>query len=47
MKLIKAINMLIDEYEKAAKQDFVRDPVAYALHQVWKQADKEARNGDT
>ena len=47
MKLIKAINMLIDEYEKAAKQGFVRDPVAYALHQVWKQADKEARNGDT
>lgn len=47
MKLIKAINMLIDEYEKAAKQDRIHDPVAYALHQVWKQADREARNGDT
>lgn len=47
MKLIKAINMLIDEYEKAAKHGHIHDPVAYALYQVWKQADREAPNGDT
>lgn len=43
MKLIKAINLLMEEYEKAAKQDWVRDPVAYALYQVWKKADAEGR----
>ena len=43
MTLIKAINMLMEEFEKAAKKDLVRDPVAYALYQVWKKADAEGR----
>lgn len=43
MSLIKAINMLMDEYEKAARQEHIHDPVAYALYQVWKKADKEGR----
>jgi hypothetical protein len=42
MSLIKAINMLIDEYEKAAKQERIHNPVAYALYQVLKKADESA-----
>ncbi len=42
MSLIKAINMLIDEYEKAAKQERIYNPVAFALYQVWKKADESA-----
>ena len=45
MKLIKAINMLMEEYEKAAKQERIHDPVAYALYQVWKKADEEGNDG--
>lgn len=41
MTIAKAITLLIDEHDKAKKREYVRDPVAYALYQVWKQADKE------
>ena len=41
MKLITAVNLLMEEFEKAAKQERIRDPVAYALYQVWKKADAE------
>lgn len=44
MTLAKAITMLIDEHDKAKRNDWVRDPVAYALYQVWKKADKESQN---
>jgi hypothetical protein len=39
MTLEKAIKMLEVEYERAKKMDYVRNPIAYALHQVWKMAD--------
>lgn len=40
MTIEKAIKLLIDEYTKAKQNDYVRDPVAYALYQVWKKADE-------
>lgn len=39
MKIDTAIKLLQEEYERAQKLEFVRDPVAYALYQVWKKAD--------
>ena len=43
MTLNKAIKMLEAEYEKAKKCEFVYNPIAYALYQVWKKADAERR----
>lgn len=40
MTIEKAIRELMKEYEKAKKLEWVRNPVAYALYQVWKMADK-------
>lgn len=40
MKIDTAIKLLQEEYERAKKLEFVRDPVAYALYQVWKKADR-------
>lgn len=42
MTLEKAIKMLEGEYERAKKMDYVRNPIAYALHQVWKMADRDS-----
>lgn len=39
-ELRKVVALLHDEYEKALRQPFVRDPLAYALYQVWKAADR-------
>ena len=41
MTLKKAIQMLEAEYERAKKLDFVHNPLAWALYQVWKKADAE------
>lgn len=44
MNLERAIKLLESEYERAKKNEFVRNPLAYALHKVWKvahSADKE------
>lgn len=41
MTLEKAIKMLEEEYERAKKNEWVRNPLAYALYQVWKKADAE------
>ena len=35
-----AINMIEKEYERAKALSFVRKPLAYALYQVWKWADR-------
>lgn len=40
MTLEKALKMVTTEYEKAKKCEFVRNPLAYALYRVWKEADK-------
>lgn len=41
MTLAKAIRVLTHEYEKAKKLEFVRNPIAYALYQTWRMADRE------
>lgn len=44
-ELRKIVRQLHKEYEKAQRQPFVRDPLAYALYQVWKAADGGSCNG--
>jgi hypothetical protein len=44
MTLEKAINLLVKEYERALRLDFVRNPIAYALYRVWRKADEERVN---
>jgi len=39
-ELRKAVKVLHEEYERAKNSPFVRDPLAYALYQVWKAADR-------
>lgn len=41
MTLEKALNRVKEEYERALKLDFVRNPLAWALYQVWKKADEQ------
>lgn len=41
MTICRAIKLVQIEYEKAKQLEFVQNPVAYALYQVWKQADME------
>jgi hypothetical protein len=40
MDIETAIKKLRAEYERAKNLEFVRNPLAYALFQVWKLADK-------
>ena len=40
MTIKKAIKMLEEEYERAKRLDWVRNPLAYALHKVWRMVDK-------
>lgn len=41
MRLQTAIKLLETEYEKAKKLEWVHNPLAYALYQVWKKADSK------
>lgn len=41
MTLEKAIELLKFEYEYAKRQKWIKNPLAYALFQVWKIADKQ------
>ena len=45
MTLEKAKALLDQEYERAKKLEYVRNPLAFALYSVWKKADKEKKNG--
>ena len=36
-KLLKAINLLIKQYEKSKNSDYVHSPVAHAFYYTWKQ----------
>lgn len=38
--LEKAIKVLTEEYKKAKKIGWIRNPMAYALYQTWKIFDK-------
>ena len=41
MTIEKAIRELIKTYEHANALDYIIDPVAHALYQVWKEADRD------
>ena len=41
----KALDLLNAEYEKAMELEYIRNPLAYALYQVWRLADE--KNGRT
>lgn len=41
MTLENAIELIKREYEKATDSNYVHNPLAYALYQVWKKADRE------
>ena len=43
MTLAEAIKLLEAEYERAMKLEYIKNPLAYALYQVWKIADKKRR----
>lgn len=45
MRLQTAIKRLEVEYEKAKRLEWVHNPLAYALYQVWKMADGERKDG--
>lgn len=40
MRIETAVKKVQEEYERAVQLEFVRDPVAYALYQVWKEANR-------
>jgi hypothetical protein len=40
MTLKKAIELLEAEYERAKKLEYVHNPLAWALYQVWKKVDE-------
>lgn len=45
--LEKAKKLLEEEYERAKMLEWVHDPLAYALYQVWKKADtRKEREGN-
>ena len=41
MTLENAIELIKSEYEKATDSNYVKNPLAYALYQVWKIADRQ------
>lgn len=41
MTIERAIESLKIEYEKAKRLAYVRNPLAYALYQAWKVADRK------
>ncbi|MBQ3195954.1 MAG: hypothetical protein IJB65_05750 [Clostridia bacterium] len=40
-KELKVIKLVETEYEKAKNLEYIRNPLAYALHKVWKMVDAE------
>lgn len=41
MTLEEAKQLLDEEYERAKRLEYVRNPLAYALYQVWKKVDTD------
>ena len=41
MSIDEAKKLLDEEYERAKRLDYVIDPLAYAIHPVWKKVDKK------
>lgn len=46
MTLQKALKLVEEEYNKAKGILYIRNPLAYALYQVWKKADREGGEGN-
>jgi hypothetical protein len=46
MTLNTAVKRLEEEYEKAQRLPWVRNPLAYALYQVWKIANADVKERD-
>ena len=44
-ELRKTVELLHNEYERAKRLEFVYDPLAYAVYQVWKAVDGRRKNG--
>lgn len=44
MTFQEAIKLLESEYERAKRLDFVVNPIAYDLYQVWTKADRARTN---
>lgn len=40
MTFEKMLKLLLEKYEYAKSWDFIKKPLAYALHEVWKIVDK-------
>lgn len=40
IKLDNAVNYLYEQYDKALKMDYIKNPLAWALYQTWKHVDK-------
>jgi len=45
MTLEQAIELLKKEYERAKKMEYVQRPLAWALFQVWKKAERSKMKG--
>lgn len=45
-ELRKAVKLLEKNYERGLNSEFVRDPVAWALYQTWRQMDGGDDNGE-
>lgn len=46
MELDDAIKLLKIHYEAAKNLELVHNPIAYALYQTWRMADRKFRKGD-
>lgn len=46
MTLEKAIKMIEEQYKKAEKLEFVRNPLAYVLYNVWKEAERASSEAE-
>lgn len=43
MRLGTAIEKLVDNYKYASDKEWIRDKVAWALYQTWKEADRKTK----
>ncbi|MCR4671974.1 MAG: hypothetical protein K5637_01890 [Lachnospiraceae bacterium] len=46
MTIDEAIETLVQAYLAAQGQDWIGDPVAWALNKVWKEAEEQRREND-
>ena len=44
MTIEKAIHLLLEEYKKAKKNDYILKPISFALYNVWKYFDSREKS---